>query len=78
MTSLVVFTGICLHNFPEGMAVYLSTLRGWSLGVTIALAIGMHNIPEGVVCIYYNLHRLSLVLFMQLQKVSGQQSNGHS
>jgi ZIP family zinc transporter len=49
MTSIVVFTGICLHNFPEGMAVYLSTLKGWNLGLTIAIAIGMHNVPEGIV-----------------------------
>lgn len=49
MTSFTVFLGICLHNFPEGMAVYLSSLKGWKLGVTIALAIGMHNIPEGIV-----------------------------
>ena len=40
MTSLVVVTGISLHNFPEGMAVYLSTLNGWRLGVSIAVAIG--------------------------------------
>jgi zinc transporter ZupT len=31
------------------MAVYFSTLKGWSLGLTIAIAIGLHNIPEGIV-----------------------------
>jgi ZIP family zinc transporter len=45
---LVVITGISLHNFPEGMAVYLSTINGWHLGVTIAIAIGLHNFPEGL------------------------------
>eukprot|EP01080_Neovahlkampfia_damariscottae_P006216 gene6216-10222_t len=39
MTGLVVFTGISLHNFPEGMAVYFSTLKGWSLGLTIAIVV---------------------------------------
>jgi len=48
MTGLVVVTGISLHNFPEGMAVYLSTLKGWKLGLSIAFAIAMHNIPEGI------------------------------
>lgn len=48
VTSLVVVTGISLHNFPEGMAVYLSTLNGWKLGLTIAIAIGLHNFPEGL------------------------------
>jgi ZIP family zinc transporter len=40
-TGLVVVTGIAIHNFPEGMAVFLSTLNGWKLGVTIAIAIGL-------------------------------------
>lgn len=48
MTALIVVTGISLHNIPEGMAVYLSTLKGWKLGVAIAVAIGLHNIPEGM------------------------------
>lgn len=47
-TGLVVAAGIALHNFPEGMAVYLSTLNGWRLGVSIALAIACHNVPEGM------------------------------
>ncbi|KAL0485167.1 zntB [Acrasis kona] len=48
MTGIVVATGMALHNFPEGMAVYLSTLKHYNLGLAIALAIGLHNIPEGM------------------------------
>jgi ZIP family zinc transporter len=48
MTGLVVATGMSLHNFPEGMAVYLSTLKHYNLGLAIAIAIGLHNIPEGM------------------------------
>ncbi|KAL0491682.1 hypothetical protein AKO1_010177, partial [Acrasis kona] len=48
MTGIVVATGIALHNFPEGMAVYISTVKQYNLGFAIALAIGLHNIPEGM------------------------------
>jgi len=39
---------ISLHNFPEGVAVYLSSLKGLDLGIPLALAIAAHNIPEGM------------------------------
>ncbi|RRT68566.1 hypothetical protein B296_00015144, partial [Ensete ventricosum] len=41
-------TGISLHNFPEGMAVFLGSMKGLRVGVNLALAIALHNIPEGV------------------------------
>ncbi|HKK71924.1 MAG TPA: zinc transporter ZupT [Candidatus Krumholzibacteria bacterium] len=47
---------IALHNFPEGLATFLSTLEDPSVGVSIAVAIAIHNIPEGIavaVPIYY-------------------------
>lgn len=39
---------IALHNFPEGLATFLSALDDPSLGVSIAVAIAIHNIPEGI------------------------------
>ncbi|MFW6414897.1 MAG: zinc transporter ZupT [Thermodesulfobacteriota bacterium] len=39
---------IAIHNFPEGLAVFVSSLQDPSLGVAIALAIALHNIPEGI------------------------------
>jgi ZIP family zinc transporter len=48
LTGIVVATGIALHNFPEGMAVYMSTLKHYKLGFAIAIAIGLHNVPEGM------------------------------
>ncbi|QZE15694.1 zinc transporter ZupT [Halosquirtibacter laminarini] len=52
MTALAVG----LHNFPEGMATFISALNDPSLGMAIAIAIAIHNIPEGIavsVPIYY-------------------------
>ncbi|XP_010913944.1 zinc transporter ZTP29 isoform X1 [Elaeis guineensis] len=43
-----IVTGISLHNFPEGMAVFLGSIKGLRVGLNLALAIALHNIPEGV------------------------------
>jgi len=48
--------GIAIHNFPEGIAVFYSSLTDLKLGLAIALAITLHNIPEGMAVampIYY-------------------------
>jgi ZIP family zinc transporter len=47
-TGLVVTIGLAIHNFPEGMAVFLSSFSDIKLGVLLALAIAVHNIPEGI------------------------------
>ena len=39
---------ICVHNFPEGMATFLTTTQNITLGLSVALAIAIHNIPEGI------------------------------
>ena len=44
MTALAV--GI--HNFPEGMATFMSALQAPSVAIPIAIAIAIHNIPEGI------------------------------
>jgi len=47
---------IGIHNFPEGLATFLSALEDPTLGISIAIAIAIHNIPEGIsvsVPIYY-------------------------
>jgi len=46
--GIVTAIGISLHNFPEGVAVYLSCLKGVSVGLPLMLAIAAHNIPEGM------------------------------
>jgi len=46
--GVVTAIGISLHNFPEGIAVYLVCLRGLHVGIPLAFAIAAHNIPEGM------------------------------
>ena len=52
LSSLV----IAVHNFPEGLATFVTAMEEPSLGLSIALAIALHNIPEGIavaIPIYY-------------------------
>jgi ZIP family zinc transporter len=39
---------IAIHNFPEGLATFTSTLRDPTLGIPVGVAIAIHNIPEGI------------------------------
>lgn len=47
-TGLFVALGIGIHNFPEGMATFYSTMVDVKLGISVAIAIAIHNIPEGI------------------------------
>ncbi|EQA7521059.1 ZIP family metal transporter, partial [Shigella flexneri] len=37
-----------LHNFPEGIATFVTASSNLELGFGIALAVALHNIPEGL------------------------------
>ena len=39
---------IAIHNFPEGLATFVSALQAPGLAVPIVAAIAIHNIPEGI------------------------------
>lgn len=39
---------IAIHNFPEGIATFMSALQDPNLGIAIAIAVAIHNIPEGI------------------------------
>ncbi len=55
-TGVFVALAIAIHNFPEGLATFMSALGDMRLGFVIAVAIAVHNIPEGIavaVPIYY-------------------------
>ena len=47
-TGLLVALGIGVHNFPEGITTFASTMHDPALGIAIAIAIALHNIPEGI------------------------------
>lgn len=47
---------IAVHNFPEGLATFVTAMDDPKLGFSIAFAIALHNIPEGIavaIPIYY-------------------------
>lgn len=55
-TGLFTALAIAIHNFPEGLATFVSALQEPSLAIPIVAAIAVHNIPEGIavsVPIYY-------------------------
>jgi ZIP family zinc transporter len=46
--GLFTALAIAIHNFPEGLATFLSALQDPAIGIAIAVAIALHNIPEGI------------------------------
>lgn len=45
-----IFSAIALaiHNFPEGIATFMTTYTDLGAGIAIAVAVAIHNIPEGI------------------------------
>lgn len=39
---------IAVHNFPEGLATFVSALQAPNVAIPVVAAIAIHNIPEGV------------------------------
>lgn len=55
-TGVLTALAIGIHNFPEGLATFVSALSDLNVAIPIAVAIAIHNIPEGIsvsVPIYY-------------------------
>lgn len=54
--GVMAAAAIAIHNFPEGLAAFISVLHDPSVGIVIAIAIAIHNIPEGIavaIPVYY-------------------------
>ena len=54
--GLMSALAIAIHNFPEGIATFISALNDPQMGAGITFAIAIHNIPEGIAVanpIYY-------------------------
>ncbi|NLB77779.1 MAG: zinc transporter ZupT [Clostridiaceae bacterium] len=47
-TGKMAALAITIHNFPEGLATFVSGMNELSLGIAIAVAVAIHNIPEGI------------------------------
>lgn len=47
-TGTMLALAIGIHNFPEGMATFVTALDGLELALPIVVAIAIHNIPEGI------------------------------
>ncbi len=47
-TGTMLALAIGIHNFPEGMATFVSALDGLDVALPIVVAIAIHNIPEGI------------------------------
>ena len=45
--GIMTAIGIALHNFPEGVIVFISAVHDIRLGIALTIAIALHNIPEG-------------------------------
>ena len=55
-TGIVLAATIAVHNFPEGMATFVSALESLEVAVPLTVAICIHNIPMGMAMstpIYY-------------------------
>ena len=55
-TGIFTALAVGIHNFPEGLATFVSALQEPSVAIPIVVAIAIHNIPEGIavsVPIYY-------------------------
>ncbi len=48
LSGLITAFGITLHNFPEGLAIFLASKKSTKLALTLTTAMTLHNIPEGV------------------------------
>lgn len=46
--GIFIALAIGIHNFPEGLVTFVSTLNDVKIGFTVASAIAIHNILEGI------------------------------
>lgn len=54
--GLISALALGLHNLPEGMAIYVSSMESAAVGISIAAAVAFHNVPAGIIIampVYY-------------------------
>ena len=66
MTALA----IAIHNFPEGLATFVSALQDPSIAIPIVVAIAIHNIPEGIAVSVPIYHATGCLLYTSYKILS--------
>lgn len=46
--GLITAISITIHNFPEGIATFMSAYSDLQIGIPVGIAVAIHNIPEGI------------------------------
>lgn len=46
--GIMLAVAIAIHNFPEGMATFVSSLGGMNIAIPVVVAIAIHNFPIGI------------------------------
>lgn len=52
--GILSMIALMIHNFPEGIATFMTAYSDLSMGISLGIAIMLHNIPEG--CVQYVSH----------------------
>lgn len=55
--AMLTAAAVALHNFPEGLAVFVATVLDPTVGGALVIGIALHNIPEGMAVampVYYS------------------------
>lgn len=47
--GLLATIALIIHNFVEGMAIYLTSINDLKLGIMMSIGVGLHNIPLGII-----------------------------
>ncbi len=47
-TGMMLALTIGIHNFPEGIATFVSGLESLDIALPVVVAVAIHNIPEGI------------------------------
>jgi ZIP family zinc transporter len=46
--GVITAISITIHNFPEGIATFMSAYSDINIGLSVGFAVAIHNIPEGI------------------------------